>query len=126
MKNKLKIANNNIRFFDFLKPEEVMSLVSKASGFLHAGIEDFGIAPVEALSCGTPVIAFNKGGVSESVIDQKTGVFFNSQSVDAILNALKRFKEIKFDYEYISAYAEKFSEENFQNKIKQFINSKIK
>ena len=60
------------------------------------------------------------------MIDQKTGVLFNSQSVDAILNALKRFKEIKFDYEYISAYAEKFSEENFQNKIKQFINSKIK
>ena len=60
MKKRLrKTANQNIKFFDFLEPKEVMQLVSKAKAFVHAGIEDFGIAPVEAQSCGTPVIAYN-------------------------------------------------------------------
>ena len=69
-----KTAKQNIKFFDFLEPKEVMELVSKAKAFVHAGIEDFGIAPVEAQSCGTPVIAYNLGGLSETVIDGKTGI----------------------------------------------------
>lgn len=127
MKKKLiKIANQNIRFFDFLEPEEVVKLVSKSKAFVHAGIEDFGIAPVEAQSCGTPVIAYNKGGLSETVIDKKTGILFNSQSTDAILHALKRFKEVDFDYGMISEHAGKFSEENFAKNFQNFIDSKIK
>lgn len=127
MKKKLiKIANQNIRFFDFLEPEEVVKLVRKSKAFVHAGIEDFGIAPVEAQSCGTPVIAYNKGGLSETVIDKKTGILFNSQSTDAILHALKRFKEVDFDYGMISEHAGKFSEENFAKNFQNFIDSKIK
>jgi len=127
MKKKLiKIANQNIRFFDFLEPEEVVKLVSKSKAFVHAGIEDFGIAPVEAQSCGTPVIAYNKGGLSETVIDKKTGILFNSQSTEAILHALKRFKEVDFDYGMISEHAGKFSEENFAKNFQNFIDSKIK
>ena len=54
--------------------------MSKCKAFIYAGIEDFGIAPVEAQSCGTPVIAYNLGGLSETVIDGKTGILFNFQS----------------------------------------------
>jgi glycosyltransferase involved in cell wall biosynthesis len=127
LKKKLqKISKENIIFFDFLEPREVMQLVSKAQAFLHAGIEDFGIAPVEAQCCGTPVIAYNKGGVAETVIDGKTGILFNFQSASAILDAIKRFKEIKFNYKYISAHAAKFSEENFYKNFQKFIDSKIK
>ena len=127
MKKKLiKIANQNIRFFDFLEPEEVVKLVSKSKAFVHAGIEDFGIAPVEAQSCGTPVIAYNKGGLSETVIDKKTGILFNSQSTYAILHALKRLKEVDFDYSKISEHAGQFSEENFAKNFQNFIDSKIK
>ena len=103
-----------------------MQLVSKSQAFLHAGIEDFGIAPVEAQCCGTPVIAYNKGGIAETVIDGKTGILFNFQSASAILDAIKRFKEIKFNYKYISTHAAKFSEENFSKNFQKFINSKIK
>ena len=110
----------------FLEPEEVVKLVSKSKAFVHAGIEDFGIAPVEAQSCGTPVIAYNKGGLSETVIDKKTGILFNSQSTDAILHALKRFKEVDFDYSKISEHAGQFSEENFAKNFQNFIDSKIK
>ena len=103
-----------------------MQLVGKAKAFVHAGIEDFGIAPVEAQSCGTPVIAYKMGGLSETVIDNKTGILFNDQSINAILNAIKRFKEVEFDYKYISRHASKFSEKNFTKNIQDFIDSKIK
>lgn len=127
MKKKLiKIANRNIRFFDFLEPKDVMKLVSKAKAFVHAGIEDFGIAPVEAQSTGTPVIAYNKGGLSETVIDGKTGILFNSQSADAILEALNRFKKTKFNFRKISEHAERFSEENFIRNFQNFVDSKVK
>ena len=127
MKNRLKkISNSNIKFFDFLEPSEVMKLVSKAKAFVHAGIEDFGIAPVEAQSTGTPVIAYNMGGLSETVVEGKTGVFFNSQSVEAILEALIRFKKIEFDYETISIHADQFSEKNFAINIRNFIDLKLK
>jgi glycosyltransferase involved in cell wall biosynthesis len=127
MKKRIrKIANQNIKFFDFHEPNEVMKLVSKAKAFVHAGIEDFGIAPVEAQSTGTPVIAYNKGGLSETVIDGKTGILFNSQSTDAILEALKRFKNTEFNYTKISEHAKQFSEENFIQNFKNFIDSKTK
>ena len=127
MKKRLeKIANKNIRFFKFLEPNKVMQLVSKAKAFLHVGIEDFGIAPVEAQSCGTPVIAYNKGGISETVINGKTGILFNSQSTGAILEALERFRGTKFDYKFISSHANQFSEEIFAQNIKRFTQSIIK
>ncbi|NBS19694.1 MAG: glycosyltransferase family 4 protein [Flavobacteriia bacterium] len=127
MKKRLKrIANQNIRFFDFLEPNKVMKLVSKAKAFVHAGKEDFGIAPVEAQSCGTPVIAYNLGGLSETVIDGKTGILFNAQSTDAILDALTRFKQTEFNFEKISKHAEQFSEENFITNFHNFIDSKTK
>ena len=127
MKSRLEsTSDSNIKFFDFLEPDEVKQLVSKAKAFVHAGIEDFGIAPVEAQSTGTPVIAYNKGGLSETVVEGKTGVFFNSQSVEAILEALTRFKKIEFDYEFISMHAAQFSEKNFATNIRNYIDSKIK
>ena len=127
MKKRLrKTAKQNIKFFDFLEPKEVMELVSKAKAFVHAGIEDFGIAPVEAQSCGTPVIAYNLGGLSETVIDGKTGILFNFQTTDAILDALKRFKKTKFNLRKISEHAEQFSEERFAQNFQNFIDLKIK
>jgi len=125
-KRLMKTANQNIKFFNFLEPKEVMELVSKAKAFIHAGIEDFGIAPVEAQSCGTPVIAYNLGGLSETVIDGKTGILFNFQTTDAILDALERFKKTEFNLRKISEHAEQFSEERFVQNFQNFIDSKIK
>ena len=118
-------ANENIKFYDFLDAESVMNLVSKAKAFIHAGIEDFGIAPVEAQSCGTPVIAFNKGGVSETVVDGKTGVLFEYQTAGAILDAIKRFNKIKFNYRLISEHAANYSEEKFISNVKKYVESKL-
>jgi glycosyltransferase involved in cell wall biosynthesis len=121
-----KIANSNIEFVEYSDPSVVYGYVSKAKAFIHAGIEDFGIAPVEALACGTPVIAIKKGGLKETVIENKTGVFFETQNEDAILKAINRFNKIDFDYEFIRNSSLKYSVLNFESKIKEFVNSKTK
>ena len=121
-----KIAASNITFIDYSDSSVVFEYVSKAKAFIHAGIEDFGIAPVEAQACGTPVIAIKKGGLKETVIENKTGVFFEIQDEEAILKAINRFNKIDFDYEFIRNHSLKYSASNFELKIKEFVESKIK
>jgi glycosyltransferase involved in cell wall biosynthesis len=121
-----RIASKNIKFIEYSNSSIVYNYVSKAKAFIHAGIEDFGIAPVEAQACGTPVIAIKKGGLKETVIENKTGVFFEKQETKAILNALDRFKDIHFNPEEIRKNALAFGSRNFEIKIKNFVNSKLK
>ena len=119
-----KIASNNIKFIEYSNSSVVYKYVSKAKAFIHAGIEDFGIAPVEAQACGTPVIAIKKGGLKETVIENKTGVFFGDQDSNAILEAINRFNKIDFDYEFIRNESLKYSKSNFESKLKDFVKSK--
>ena len=119
-----KIASENIRFVDYSNSSVVYNYVSKAKAFIHAGIEDFGIAPVEAQACGTPVIAIKKGGLKETVIENKTGVFFNEQDSNAILEAINRFNKIDFNYEFIRKESLKYSTSNFESKLNDFVKSK--
>ena len=123
--NYLKqIAANNIRFVEYSDSSVVYNYVSKAKAFIHAGIEDFGIAPVEAQACGTPVIAIKKGGLKETVIENKTGVFFKEQDSNAILEAINRFNKIDFNYEFIRNESLKYSTSNFESKLNDFVKSK--
>ena len=118
-----RIASKNIKFIEYSNSSVVYNYVSQAKAFIHAGIEDFGIAPVEAQACGTPVIAIKKGGLKETVIENKTGVFFEKQDPNAILEAMNRFNKIDFDYEFIRNQSLKYSTTNFELKIKKFIKS---
>jgi glycosyltransferase involved in cell wall biosynthesis len=77
--------------------------------------------PVEVQACGTPVIAFGKGGSLETVKENVTGLFFYEQSVDAIVDAVGRFEKQKFDYTIIRKHAEQFSEERFKKEIRDFV-----
>lgn len=121
-KNKLrKSAGKNIVFTGFLNSDEVCSYMSKAKGFVHAGIEDFGITAVEAQSCGTPVIAFNQGGMKETIIEGKTGVTFSETTPENLNQALEQFEKLPFDYQAIHLHAQKFSEERFITEMKQFV-----
>jgi len=121
-----KIATKNIDFIPYLKQEELKTYFQKAKAFVFAAEEDFGITIVETLSCGTPVIAFNKGGTAETVIDGENGIHFNEQTPDAIIDAIKKFEtnENHFDSIKISNGTEKFSRKNFEEKIKQFVDLK--
>lgn len=96
--------------------------LQRARAFVFAAEEDFGIAPVEAQACGTPVIAYGRGGVTESVIDGRTGLFFEEQSARAIIDAVSRFEAVSvWDPREIRVNAERFSAERFRGEIRALV-----
>lgn len=120
-----KMANGNIQFTGFIGSEEIYKYISHAKAFVHAGVEDFGIAPIEAQSCGTPVIAFGEGGILETVIANKTGVFFTEKTPENLLEAILKFERISFDPIAINKHAQEFDKSQFEKKIKNFVSEKV-
>ena len=95
-----------------------------AKAFLFASEdEDFGIIPVEAMSAGLPVIAYKSGGVKETVIDGKTGLFFEELSVSSLKKAIEKFNKMKFDSKICQKQAQNFSKEEFGRKMRSLIAS---
>ena len=92
--NKLKTsASNNIEILGYQSFDVLREYMANCQAFIYAAEEDFGIAPVEAQACGTPVIAYGKGGVTETIISNKTGLFFYEQSASEICRAVKLFEK---------------------------------
>lgn len=120
-KNLQVLAKDNIRILGRVSDAEKTKLLAEAKALIFPPEEDFGIVPLEAMSQGTPVIAYNKGGACESVIDGKTGLFFSSQTPEAIIEAVERFDTLSFKQQDLVRQAEFFSEENFIRNIKTFI-----
>ena len=121
-----KLASKNIEFVGFISDEEAVSYMQKAKAFVFAAEEDFGITPVEAHACGTPVICLGKGGTKETVIDGVTGIHFENQTIDDLLEAIKRFEKLEFDYKKIREHSLKFSRIRFEREIKEFIENKYR
>jgi glycosyltransferase involved in cell wall biosynthesis len=119
-----KIASPNITFKKNLSAEQLKKLYQHAAAFVFAGIEDFGIAFVEAQACGTPVMAYKKGGVLDIVKDE-TGVLFDEQSVASITTAIEKMKKISFNPSNIRENSLQFSKDNFKNKFEDFLNRQI-
>lgn len=121
-------ATPNIDVIGYQDFESLKGYMEKAKAFVFAAEEDFGIIVVEAMACGTPVIAGNYGGTAESVVDGVTGILFPEQTVDSIVDAVKRFDVIShsINYKEIRYHSEKFSRQNFERKIKEFVNEKLK
>ena len=115
LKNLKKLAGSSVEFLENPTDEDITKLYSKARGFIFSAEEDFGITPVEAMASGTPVICYGKGGATETVVDGKTGVFHDKQSVESLSQAINRFESIKFDKKKIKQRANDFSEDKFLN-----------
>ncbi len=119
-----------ITFLGEVTDEEKIHLMSGAKAFIMSSEdEDFGITPVEAMGVGTPVIAYKSGGLKETVIDGKTGVFFDMLSAESLIGAIKKFEALRQAQgkrlsENCIAQAQKFSKENFEKGIRSVI-SKI-
>jgi glycosyltransferase involved in cell wall biosynthesis len=116
-------AGKNIELMGYQPTDVLAGYMQKAKAFVFAAEEDFGIIPVEAQACGTPVIAYGKGGVRETVLADKTGVLFDEQSVESVIGAVNEFEKAqdKFDYAAIRTNAERFGSERFKREFKEFV-----
>lgn len=119
-------ASSNIKILGFQEDEVLIKMLQKAKAFVYAAIEDFGILPVEAQACGTPVICLNQGGTKETVIDGVTGVYFQEQNTKSILNAVEKFEKNihSFIPSKIRKHTLQFSKERFEKDIKEFVFNK--
>lgn len=102
--------------FDVLK-----SHYARCRALIFPGEEDFGMVPVEAMASGRPVIAYGKGGATETVVAGETGVFFDTQSVEAIIAAVRRLETMDIDPARIAAHARQFGREQFVHRMRAHI-----
>jgi UDP-N-acetylmuramyl pentapeptide phosphotransferase/UDP-N-acetylglucosamine-1-phosphate transferase/glycosyltransferase involved in cell wall biosynthesis len=116
-------AGPNVKMVGHQSFERLVEYMRHAKAFVFAAEEDFGIVPVEAQACGTPVIAYGRGGVTESVQVGKTGVFFNEQTTESICDAVMRFErdQAEFDPVAIRAHAEKFNATRFREEFLKLV-----
>lgn len=116
-----KIAKSNIQLLGYTPENELKEYMQKARAFVFAAEEDFGIVPVEAQSCGTPVIAYGKGGALETVIAGETGLFFDQQNKASLIQAVDQFETLNFNSFRVRENALRFSAQRFEREIKAFV-----
>ena len=116
-----KRAHANIEFVGRVSEKEQRELYANAKAFIHPQEEDFGITPVEAMASGTPVIAYRKGGATETVKEGVSGEFFDEQSWEILADHLTKFNPSKYDPNKIKAHAEQFNQERFVEKMKEIV-----
>lgn len=117
-------AKRNVEFLGWQDDTVVAKLFAKAKAFIFPGIDDFGITPLEAMACGTPVVAFAAGGALETVVDGKTGVFFHEPTAEALAEAIRKVDTITWDRDAIAAHTNAFSRERFKKEMKEYIDAK--
>jgi glycosyltransferase involved in cell wall biosynthesis len=121
------IAKKNIQFLGFQPDENLPKIYAGARAFVFSNVDDFGIAPVEAMLCGVPVLGIRRGGIEEIIQEGKTGEFFDAATPEVIADGVRRLRENEhgYDREMIRARAREFGEERFKKELKEFIESKI-
>lgn len=116
----------NIEFIEVVKDlKRLADLVSSARGFIFPSLEPFGIAPIEALSAGVPVIAYGKGGALDYVIDGENGVLFKEQTGESLIAALNKFEKMQFDKSAVARSAQRFSTAHFQRDFYKIIKEAV-
>lgn len=117
------IAGPSVTLAGFVPDDELPALMAGAQGFIFASFDDFGITPIEALAAGTPLIAYKAGGALDYVIEGKTGIFFEAQTVGSLVTALETFAHKKLKNNDMRVMANSFSPQIFQQKMQQFIDT---
>ena len=120
------IAKENVTMMGYQPFEILKEKMQHAKAFVFAAEEDFGITPVEAQACGTPVIAYGKGGTLETIIENETGLFFNEQTVPSIVNAVNIFSgDANITAEKCRSNAEQYGIVRFRSVLHKYIEKKL-
>jgi glycosyltransferase involved in cell wall biosynthesis len=114
MRRLQRSAAANVQFLGFVPREPLRALYSACRALIVPGPEDFGLALVEAMACGRPVIAYGAGGALETVRDGETGILFAEQTVDALCDAVARLQVMHFDQAVVRSHAQAFDIAHFK------------
>jgi len=114
-------AGPTVAFHGHLDDDAVTELFEQCRAYCMPGWEDFGIAPVEAQAAGKPVIAFARGGALETVEENVSGVFFEHQDVESLLDAIRRCDQLDTAPEQIARLAARFSSQRFRESLAETI-----
>jgi len=120
------IAGPNVRFLGYIPDDELGELLAHCRAFIFPGLEDFGIAPVQAMAAGRPVIAYAGGGALDYVVESITGTFFHEQTAESLADAVRGFDAAAFDPAAIRAHAAQFDVSVFKSKTKAFIQEQMR
>ena len=123
--NLVKIANGSplIKFIPTSGQTTLKKHLQKSAAFIFPSLEPFGIAPIEALASGCPVIAYDRGGSRDFIKDGQNGVMFSRQSTPSLVKAIQKFQKLEFDPATVAQSATKFNKERFQKQMQELIDS---
>jgi glycosyltransferase involved in cell wall biosynthesis len=123
---KLKsIARKNIKFVREVSEKKLVEYYQRAKALIMPQEEDFGIVAIEAQAAGTPVIAYKAGGALDTIIEGKTGIFFEKQTVKNLIEVIRKFNKFKFTQEDLIKNAAKFSKKRFKQEFLDLINTEF-
>lgn len=120
-----KMAGPNIEFLGRVEDNDLPGFYAKCKAFVFPQEEDFGIVAIEAMASGRPLIAFRGGDIVEHMEEGRTGIFFEKQTAESVIEALKKFQTLQFDPAYIRSKSLKFDREIFKEKIKTFVENAL-
>lgn len=125
--NLVKMSNGSdlVKFVPLVGKKKLAKYLAGAKGYLFPSMEPFGIAPVEALAVGCPVIAFGEGGARDYVSDGENGVLFEKQTIKSLVEAIERFEKMKFKREEIAKTVENFKAERFDQEVRDYVKEKV-
>jgi glycosyltransferase involved in cell wall biosynthesis len=118
-----KLAGPTVTFLDTVSDAEMPEQLAKATAFIFASFDDFGIVPIEAMAAGTPVIAYKAGGALDYIIPGKTGEFFDEQTMPSLRKAIRTFDPKPYKPTAVRHYAEQYAPDVFKTKMRQFIDT---
>ena len=126
--NLVKIANNasNITFLDAMPQDELKKYLVQADAYLFPSCEPFGLAPIEAMACGVPVIAFGKGGALDYIKPRINGLFFDHQTPNSLAEAMAKFNPADYSEDVVKNTTLTFDKTNFKAKIKELVREKVR
>ncbi len=126
--NLVKIANgaDNIKFLDAMPQDELKKYLASSDVYLFPSCEPFGLAPIEAMACGIPVIAYKKGGALDYIKPKVNGLFFDKQTANSLIEAMDKLNLTDYSKDVVKNTTLQFDKKIFKTKIKELIHEKLK